>query len=176
MIVAISELPRTRDTLLVRLMGAGKTFRLAVGDARSLPLEALEGRLALPILANLRLEVPAEPSKQTESDREFMMTTEEYKKWLDGLAQEGAQKGAQKGVADSVLMVYRARFGAAPAALVAVVESAPDRAALERWLVLVSTGTEEEVAAALPKRRAKPAARSAPKPRSTAARRAPAAR
>lgn len=111
MIVAISELPRTRDTLLVRLMGASKTFRLAVGDARSLPLEALEGRLALPIPANLRLEVPAEPSKQTESDREFMMTTEKYEKWLGGYSRE---RGARKGVADSVLMVYRARFGCRP--------------------------------------------------------------
>ncbi|MEO7330411.1 MAG: hypothetical protein ABI193_17680 [Minicystis sp.] len=184
-IVMVSELPRTRDTLLVRLMGAGETLKLALQDAWALPPDAVESGLALPILVTLRFEVPAELSKQTEIDREFLrMTTEEYKKWMSDLKQEalkegeaqGVAQGLAKGVANAVLTVYRARFGAPPASLVSAVESVSDRAALDRWLVLVSTATEEEVAAALPKRRAKPAARPTSKPRSTAARRAPAAR
>ena len=36
-IVVVSELPKTRDTLLVRLMGAGRTLREAIAELRALP-------------------------------------------------------------------------------------------------------------------------------------------
>jgi hypothetical protein len=74
-IVVISELPRTRDTLLVRLMGAGETLHRAIADAWALPPDAPERRLALPILVRLRLEIPADPAKQTTTDRELLMAS-----------------------------------------------------------------------------------------------------
>jgi hypothetical protein len=47
-IVVVSELPRTRDTLLIRLMGASATLEQAIVDVRALPPDAPEHRLALP--------------------------------------------------------------------------------------------------------------------------------
>ena len=144
-LVVVSELPRTRDTLLVRLMGAGRTLRRAIADLWALPHDASERRLALPLLVRLRLEVPTDPAKQTTIDREFLMTTQEIDKYLEQLHEEGLQKG----FAQAVLAAYRARFGAPPAALVAAVERASDHAALQRWLEMVTTQSAEDVAAAL---------------------------
>lgn len=181
-LVVVSGLPRTRDTLLVRLMGAGRTLKRAIADLRALPHNAPERLLALPILVRLRLEIPADPAKQTKSDREFLMTTQDVEKYLKKLHQDGLAKGLEKGLAKgrekgreegreegrgegfamAVLAAYRARFGAPPAALTAAVEQARSQAELERWLALVTTRPADEVTASLgrPRRKAHPARRS----------------
>jgi hypothetical protein len=174
-IVVVSELPRTRDTVLIRLMGAGKTLEHATADVRALPPDAPERRLALPILVRLRLEIPADPAKQTKSDREFLMTTHEIDKYLEQLHDEGRDEGRGEGFAQAVLEAYKIRFGAPPAALVAAVERAGDQAALRRWLEIVTTRSAEDVAAALRRPRAKPAPRATIR-RSASPRRAPASR
>jgi hypothetical protein len=171
-IVVIRELPRTRDTLLVRLMGAGATLERAIVDVQALPLDAPERRLALPILVRLRLEIPADPAQQTTTDREFLMTTQEVDKYLETLQ----QKGRDEGFAQAVISAYRARLGAPPAALVSAVERASDHAELQRLLELVTTRSAEDVAAALRKPRAKPAARAKVSRRSASPRRASVAR
>jgi len=170
--VVVSELPRTRDALLVRLMGAGKTLKRAIADLRALPHDAPERRLALPILVRLRLEIPADPAKQTKSDREFLMTTEEIDKYLEELRKEGLDEG----FAQAVLAAYEVRFGAPPAALVAAIERARDRAALQRWLEIVTTRSAEDVARALRKPRSTPSARRKIDRRSAAPRRPSASR
>jgi hypothetical protein len=162
-LVVVSELPRTRDTLLVRLMGAGKTLRHAIANVRALPPDAPERLLALPILVRLRLEIPTDPAKQTKSDREFLMRTQDVDKFLEQLRQEGRKEGRQEGrqeardegFAQAVLAAYRIRFGAPPAGLVKAVEQARDQAALQRWLEIVTTRSADEVTEAL--RRPRPA-------------------
>jgi hypothetical protein len=171
-IVVISELPRTRDTLLVRLMGAGPTLVRAITEVRALPADAPERRLALPILVRLRLGIPADPAKQTTIDREFLMTTKEIDKYLANLH----QKGCDEGFSRAVLAIYKARFGAPPAALVAAVERAGDEAELQRLLEIVGTRSAEDVAAALKNPRAKAPARAKVGRRSASPRRAAAAR
>jgi hypothetical protein len=181
-IVVVSELPRTRDTLLVRLMGAGRTLRSAITDVRALPHDAPERRLALPILVRLRLAVPTDPAKQTKIDREFLMTTKEIDKYLKRLeareeeAHKAREEGREEGRAEAVLSVYKVRFGVPPAALVAAVEHASNHAALQRLLELVSTRSADDVATALRRPRTKPPARAAIKRRSAAPRRASVAR
>ncbi len=174
-LIVISELPRTRDTLMIRLMGAGRTLREAISDARALPPDAVERRLALPILVRLRLEVPADPAKQTAQDREFLMSTLNIEKYLGQIEREGLEKGLQKGrdegFAAAVLVAYRARFGAPPATLVAAVRGAKDQAALRRWLEMVTTRPLEEVTSALPPTRSKartPRTTAGKRPRTTA--------
>lgn len=176
-VVVVSELPRTRDTLLVRLMGAGTTLRRAIADVRALPEDALERRLALPILVHLRLEIPADPAKQTTIDREFLMTTKEIDKYLEQIHEEGRKEGRDEGLAEGVLMAYRARFGAAPpAALAAAVEHADDRAALQRWMEMVTTRSADDVTAALRRPTAAKRTTGTTKRRGVSARRATAAR
>ena len=120
----------------------------------------------------MRLDIPADPAKQTKIDREFLMTTREIDKYLEDLRQEGRDEG----FAQAVLAAYRVRFGAPPAGLVAAVERASDQAELQRWLEIVTTRSAEEVASALRQPRSAQSARRKPTRRSAAPRRAPASR
>ena len=167
-IIVISELPRTRDTLLVRLMGASTTLRRAIVDVQALPADAPERRLALPILVRLRRDIPADPAKQTTIDREFLMNTKDVDKYLADLE--------QKAFSQAVLVVYRARFGTPPAALVAAIERAEDHAEIQRLIEIVTTLSAEDVAAALRKPRTKQPARAKINRRSASPRRASVAR
>lgn len=65
-LVVISELPRTRDTLLLRMMGAGVTFGEAVRDLESLPPDAPERTLVAEPLMRLMLEIDDDPTLGTE--------------------------------------------------------------------------------------------------------------
>jgi hypothetical protein len=179
-IVVISELPRTRDTLLVRLMGAGETLHRAIADTWALPSDAPERRLALPILVRLRLEIPADPAKQTTTDREFLMITKDFDNYLENLEERGREQGLEQGrdeaFSKAVLVVYGARFGAPSAAVVAAVARLSDQAELQRVLEIVSTGSAADVAAALRKPRTKAPARAKAGRQSASPRRAAAAR
>lgn len=151
-LVAISELPRTRDTLLVRLMGAGTTLKRAIADLRALPDSAPERRLALPILVRLRIEIPADAAKQTRSDQEFLMTTREVDKYLADIEkkgrqegrekgrQEGRQEGERAGVARVLLELLAEKLGPVPAKVQARVVGAP-LSDLTAWTRRVLTAT-----------------------------------
>jgi hypothetical protein len=181
-IIAINELPRTQDTLLVRILGAGRTLRQAIADLRALPKDDPMRRLAVRILVQLRLEIPTDPAKQTQNDREFLMTLREVDRYLKQLHKTGLEKGREEGLeqgleqgraealAGAVLDVYRLRFGAPPPALTAAVKGAADYAELKRWHELVVTGSADDVTAALRRSHKKPPARAKTKRRVSAGR------
>jgi hypothetical protein len=115
-LVVVSELPVTRDTLLVRLLGAGSTLKEAIAELQALPADAPERRLALPVLVRLRLTVPSDPAQQTSDDQEFLMNTQDI---VDTWRREAIQEGVQQGLAEGVererkllLRLLRRRFGA----------------------------------------------------------------
>jgi hypothetical protein len=98
-LVVVSELPMTRDTLLVRLLGAGSTLKQAIAELQALPTDAAERRLALPVLLRLRLTVPTDPAQQTSDDQEFLMNTQDIvETWRREAIQEGVQQGLAQGV------------------------------------------------------------------------------
>lgn len=90
-VIVISELPRTRDTLLVRTMGAGVTFREAMEDLRTLPPDAPERVLAGPHLVRLSLQLQNDPS---EDAREMVMQAQ---KLYDELMERQLRLGMEKG-------------------------------------------------------------------------------
>jgi hypothetical protein len=161
-LVVVNELPVARDTLLVRLLGAGAVLKQAIAELKELPAEAPERALALPILLRLRLTVPRDPAKQTTDDQEFLMDTQDIvETWRREAVQEGVEQGVKQGleqgleqgvrqgVAHSVVEVYEARFGAMPEDLRAVVEDIDDEPTLIKWLRLVGTRSADEIAAAI---------------------------
>jgi hypothetical protein len=107
--VVVSELPVTRDTLLVRLLvrllGAGSVLKHAIAELQALPAEAPERRLALPVLLKLRLTVPTDPAQQTSDDQEFLMNTQDI---VETWRREAIQEGERK----VLLRLLRRRFGA----------------------------------------------------------------
>jgi len=113
-LVVVSELPVTRDTLLVRLLGAGSVLKHAIAELQALPEEAPERRLALPVLLRSRLAVPTDPAQQTSDDQEFLMNTQDIvETWRREAIQEGVQRGLEQGERKVLLRQLRRRFGTA---------------------------------------------------------------
>lgn len=141
-LLVVNELPVTRDTLLVRLLGAGSVLTQAIAELKELQAEAPERTLALPILLRLRLAVPSDPAKQTSDDQEFLMDTQD-------IVENWRREAIQEGVKQGFFYVYEARFGAMPEDVRAVVEDTHDERTLAAWVRLASTRGADEVAAAI---------------------------
>lgn len=77
-VVVVSELPRTRDTLLLRLFGSRRARIEAIRDLLALPPDAWERRVALPWLVRLRFEVPADLLELPPDERDLIMETREW--------------------------------------------------------------------------------------------------
>jgi hypothetical protein len=102
-LVVVNELPVARDTLLVRLLGAGSVLKQAIAELQALPEEAPERRLALPVLLRLRLTVPTSPALRTSADQEFLMTTQEIVEiWRREAIREGVEQGVRQGLEQGV--------------------------------------------------------------------------
>jgi hypothetical protein len=145
-LVVVNELPVERDTLLLRLLGAGAVLKHAIAELQALPPDALERRLALPILISLRLAVPTDPALQSSDDKEFLMHTYDL---AEAWRREAVQEGREEGRASSVIDIYEARFDAMPTDLRAIVEATHDEETLRSWLRLAGTRDANEVAAAI---------------------------
>ena len=86
-LVVIPELPRTRETFLLRMMGAGATLRDALTDFRALPDDAPERVVVEPLLVQLQRDLPRMQELTVTlipEDAEDMMTYEEAVRiWTD---------------------------------------------------------------------------------------------
>jgi hypothetical protein len=141
-LVVVSELPVARDTLLLRLLGAGRVLQQAIAELKALGAEAPERTLALPVLLRLRLEIPADPAKRTDDDQEFFMNTQDI---VETWRREAIQEGFQQSLVD----IYEARFGAVPEEIRAAIAHTHDESILRAWLKLASTRSVEEITAAI---------------------------
>jgi hypothetical protein len=113
----------------------------------------------LPILVRLRIEIPADPAKQSKSDREFLMTTQEVEQYLEQLHQEGRQEGERAGIARMLLEQLGAKLGPVPAKVQARVRNA-SLAELTAWTKRVLTATSfEAVLGPAPRRPLRPSAK-----------------
>jgi hypothetical protein len=141
-LVVVSELPVARNTLLLRLLGAGRVLKQAIAELKALQAEAPERTLALPILLRLRLEIPVDPAKQTNDDQEFLMNTQDI---VETWRREAVQEGFQQ----SLIEIYEARFGTMPEEIRAVIDDTHDEPTLRAWLKLTGTRGADEIAAAI---------------------------
>jgi hypothetical protein len=158
-LVVVRDLPRTRDTLMLRLMGAGPVLRAAIAELQRLPDEAWERHVAMPLLLATRFNLLQDGSEEA---LEYMMSTQSlYEQWYQQVTEQalekgreqgikkGIKKGREQGLRQALLTVHRARFGAVPAEIAATVEATQDAARLERWLELAASCTPADFAAAL---------------------------
>ncbi|HWO25147.1 MAG TPA: DUF4351 domain-containing protein [Kofleriaceae bacterium] len=111
-LVVVSELPVRPNTLLLRLLGAGRVLRTAIDELKALRAENPVRSLALPLLVRLRLEIPSDPAQRTDDDQEFLMQTQDIvETWRQEAIQEGVKKGVQQGECSVLLRQLRQRFG-----------------------------------------------------------------
>jgi hypothetical protein len=153
-LVVLSELDLSPETLLFRLMGAGKVLRDAIAELAALPASNPIRLLALPILVDFRFEIPADPSERTPEEQEFVMSTREIvEAWRREALEQGREQGREQGIglgfAKGLTKVYEARFGTLPPEIRAVLDRTHDEATLQGWFELFSVRSAQEIAAAL---------------------------
>jgi hypothetical protein len=84
-----------------------------IAELQTLPVEAPERRLALPVLLRLRLTVPTDPAQQTSDDQEFLMNTQDIvETWRREAIEEGVKQGLEQAERKVLLRLLRRRFGA----------------------------------------------------------------
>jgi len=79
-IVVLPELPRTSQTLFLRLMARANTLKNALDDLIALPPHAPLRRLALPMLAAFRLDLLQRGLVTQDQEQEFVMHILEHSK------------------------------------------------------------------------------------------------
>jgi hypothetical protein len=166
-VVVLSEVPRRRDTLLLRLLGRGRVLEEAIADLEALPNDAREREVALPSLIALRFEVKQEPTPDDEA-RAFLMATQDlYEQWEKRVERRGAVKGVAKGKAEglakgkaeglalgmvrSLVATYETRFGRMSQSLRRALTKAASPERTDAWVKLFVTASAEEIAAAIRK-------------------------
>ncbi|MGK3966637.1 hypothetical protein WMF38_20950 [Sorangium sp. So ce118] len=147
-VVVLAELPRTRATLMLRLLGSGRLLREALADLAALPDDAWEKSIARPLLVHFRL-ASQEPTTDEEDEvsAEIRAWFEEYQQKLraeartEGLREghdegrtEGLKEGRTGATARNVLTVLRVRGIAVPDAARERILAEKDPETLERWL------------------------------------------
>lgn len=106
--VVLTELPRTRDTLLVRLFGRGRVLRDALQDLVALPEGTWEREVALPPIKLLRFEIPEDPHKRTAEEEEFVVTAQEL---MEAFETKAMQKGRAEGWLAPLAHQFERRLG-----------------------------------------------------------------
>jgi hypothetical protein len=133
-VVVIAELPRTRETLLLRLLGSRRQFSQALADLADLPGDAWEQSVATPLLVHFQLAGHGHPTNEEDDvSAEIQAWFEDYQhKLRSEERKEGREEGRKEGERSLLLRLLRSRFGELPAVAVARIEAA-DIADLERW-------------------------------------------
>ena len=129
-LVVLAELPQTRDTLMLRLLGKGRVLREALTDLKKLPISAWEVSVAMPLLVHFRYGI-GQP-RTIEDDKmsaEIRAWFEDYKQKLYA---EGRAEGRAEGERNALLRQLRARFDIVPAAVIARINVVALED-LERW-------------------------------------------
>ncbi|AUX47749.1 uncharacterized protein SOCE26_092730 [Sorangium cellulosum] len=147
-VVVLAELPRTRGTLLLRLLGSGRLLRDALADLAELPDDAWERSIAQPLLVHFRLG-GQEPTTDEEDEvsAEIRAWFEDYERKLrseertegrregrDEGRREGRDEGRAEEAARAVLTVLRGRGIAVPDVARERILAEKDLQTLERWI------------------------------------------
>lgn len=99
-VVVVAELPRTRDTMLLRLMGRGKVLRHALEDFEALPRDAWERAFVPRLLLRVRGELArmgASAPLSEEIRMRYREIVEETDRVMEALRAEGEARGRARG-------------------------------------------------------------------------------
>ncbi|MEH2440695.1 hypothetical protein [Nostoc sp.] len=129
-IVVIHQLPRTTETLWLRILGKGKVQQQAINELEALPEDEPLRARALELLYSLKITLEVSQNLDTE-DRELIMRLSPlYTQKLAEATEQGIQQGIQQGVQQGVQQgqrvivenLLKARFGELDEQLSAIIE------------------------------------------------------
>jgi hypothetical protein len=125
-IVAIHQLPRTQETLWLRILGRGTVQKQAIDELAALPANHPFRKATLELLYNLRQNLRVNQNSE-EDDRELIMRLEPlYQQDREQAIQEGKLEGKLEGVKQGERLVVenflQFRFGSLDNELQAIIE------------------------------------------------------
>ena len=125
-IVAIHHLPRTPDTLWLRLLGRDRVQDQALSELAQLPSTHPMKAGTLRFLTNLKAGLHEKKALNTEEQNLIMKLSPLYVQWENEATQQGIQQGIQQGVQQErhsmIESLLELRFGTMDVALAALVE------------------------------------------------------
>jgi hypothetical protein len=113
-IVAIHQLPKTKETLWLRILGKGRVQQRAIDELESLPEDEPLRLRALELLYSLKITLEVSQNID-EEDRELIMR-------LSPLYTQRLEEAAQQGQREVVENVLKSRFGSLDEELSAIIE------------------------------------------------------
>jgi hypothetical protein len=142
-IVVLSELPKGRSTVPLRLLGRGTTLADAVAEVRALPEDDPMRRPMAEVLAQRRFAALQFPSEDEKAEAEMLQ--QEWQAFKDKVREEGREEGREEERRALVQRQLTAKFGTLDAIVVARLDAA-DLKTLELYAVrLVAADTLDEV-------------------------------
>jgi hypothetical protein len=99
-IIVIHQLPKTQETLWLRLLGRGTTQKQAIDELAALPLDQPYAKITLELLYNLQENLRINQNQEIEiEDRELIMRLAPlYQQQRELVRQQGLQEGLQQGL------------------------------------------------------------------------------
>jgi hypothetical protein len=129
-IIVIHQLPRTPETLWLRILGKGNVQKQAIDELAALPVDRPGRTNALKLLYNLQRNLGINQSLEAE-DRELIMRLAPlYEQDREQAIREGEQRGIQQGMQQGMQQgerlvvenLLRVRFGLLDEQLTAIIE------------------------------------------------------
>ncbi len=121
-IVAIHQLPRTEETLWLRILGKGRVQQQAIDELQALPENNPLRSKAIDLLVNLKTTLEIGQNIDQEDRDLIMRLSPIYEQRLAEARQEGQQQGIQRERRITIENLLRVRFGTLDEELVAIVE------------------------------------------------------
>lgn len=132
-LVVASELPRERETLLVRLMAAGPLLAQAIEDLTALPDDAHERAVASEILLGLQHALGSKPNRTAEEEEFIVRMQSMAEKLVEQGRDEGRDEGRLIQARADLRRVLAGRKLVPDPAHEARIDACVDLATLERW-------------------------------------------
>ena len=106
--MVIHQLPRTRETLWIRLLGRDGFQKRAIEEVIELPTEDTSRSRVLELLGNWKIMLDEKTEAEREEERELIMNlSPAYLKWKEETRNEGKQEGIQIGEQRTKLQTAR---------------------------------------------------------------------
>jgi hypothetical protein len=146
-VVVLRDLPETRETVLLRLLGAGATHSRAIKELAALPRDAPERALAVPLLQAFRIQIPPGVYLyDQEDDMEYTEALERlYAEWEQQVQQKSREQGMEQGMHEAFVTVYHERFGQMSDDVRAALALVHDKAAFQRLMKTVANLGQDQV-------------------------------
>jgi hypothetical protein len=145
-IVVIHQLPKTPETLWLRMLGKGKVQKQAITELRELPEDNPFRVQTLELLYNLLTILEVRQDLETEDQSLIMELSPLYLERLENANQRGIQQGLVQGQRLMVEKMLKAKFGEVDGELSAIIDALLLIPPLDMSLLIAQLSREELLA------------------------------